>query len=57
MMYIDLKINNTIKIGDVTIKLLDKSGRLSRLAIDAPKDCEITLHKTQQNYEHSSAQR
>ena len=41
MMYKDLKVNETLKIGDVVIKLLDKSGRVARLAIDVDKGMEI----------------
>lgn len=37
MMYIDLKINEILQIGDVTVKVLDKSGRLVRLAVDADR--------------------
>jgi sRNA-binding carbon storage regulator CsrA len=41
-MYIDLKINETLKIGDVAIKLIDKSGRLARLAVDAQKSMPVS---------------
>jgi sRNA-binding carbon storage regulator CsrA len=45
MMYVDLKINDTIKIGDIVIKLLDKSGRLARIAVDAPPSQPVTVNK------------
>ena len=45
MMYVDLKINDTIKIGDIVIKLLDKSGRLARLSVDAPKSVSVDRTK------------
>lgn len=47
MMYVDLKINDTIKIGDIVIKLLDKSGRLARLSVDASPSQPVTVNKAQ----------
>jgi sRNA-binding carbon storage regulator CsrA len=44
-MYVDLKINDMIKIGDIVIKLLDKSGRLARIAVDAPPSQPVTVNK------------
>lgn len=41
MMYFDLKINERLQIGDATIKILDKSGRLVRLAIDADRSQKV----------------
>ena len=46
MMYVDLKINDTIKIGDIVIKLLDKSGRLARLSVDAPPSRPVSVNKS-----------
>ncbi len=41
MLHLDLKINETIQIGDVLITLVKKTGQLARLSIDASKDKEI----------------
>lgn len=41
MMHVDLKIGQSIKIGDATLKLDDKSGKVVRLSIDADKSIPI----------------
>lgn len=41
MLHLDLKINETIQIGDVLITLIKKTGQLARLSIDASKDIDI----------------
>jgi sRNA-binding carbon storage regulator CsrA len=41
MLYIDLKINEVLRIGDVTLSLVRKSGQLARLSINADKTKEI----------------
>jgi len=38
MLYVDVKINETLQIGDVTLTLVKKTGQLARLYIDADKD-------------------
>lgn len=41
MLFIDLKVNESLKVGDIVITLLQKSGQLARLSIDADKSKEI----------------
>lgn len=41
MLYFDLKVNEVLRIGDVTISLVRKSGQLARLSIDADRGKEI----------------
>lgn len=41
MMHVDLKIGESIKIGDAILKLDDKSGKVVRLSIDADKSIPI----------------
>lgn len=42
MLYMDLKIGNSIKIGEAILTLKEKSGQKARLAIDADKSIEIS---------------
>ena len=39
----DIKPNQTITIGDTTVRLERKSGQIARLVIDAPEQVRITL--------------
>ncbi len=39
---VDLKVGDTLKIGDASIRLEKKSGQLARLVVDAPLDTVIT---------------
>lgn len=39
----DIKPNQTITIGDTTVRLERKSGQIARLVIDAPEHVRITL--------------
>ena len=41
-MKIDLRVGESVKIGDTVITLEDKSGRIARLAIKAPQSVPIT---------------
>lgn len=41
MMHVDLKIGESIKIGEATLTLDDKSGKVVRLSIDADKTIPI----------------
>lgn len=41
MLRLDLKIGQSIKIGDVIVKLEEKSGKTAKLAIDAPRAIPI----------------
>ena len=39
----DIKPNQTITIGDTTVRLERKSGQIARLVIDAPEQVRIAL--------------
>ena len=39
----DIKPNETIAIGDTTVRLERKSGQIARLVIGAPEQVRITL--------------
>lgn len=41
MMKMNVKVGQTIRIGNVLITLEDKAGKVARLAIDADKDVAI----------------
>ena len=43
MMHVDLKIGESIKIGEATLTLDDKSGKVVRLSIDA--DIKIPIQR------------
>lgn len=38
---IELRVGESVKIGDATITLADKSGKIARLSIDAPRSVPI----------------
>lgn len=38
---IELRVGESVKIGDATITLAEKSGKNARLSIDAPKSVPI----------------
>ena len=42
MLKIDLRVGESVKIGDTVITLEDKSSRIARLAIKAPQSVPIT---------------
>ena len=44
MLYVDLKLNEALKIGDVKVLLLYKSGKQARLAIEADPSITITQY-------------
>lgn len=46
MLNLDLKIGESVKIGDAIVTVADKSGRLVRLTINASKD--VPIRKLQQ---------
>ena len=41
MMHVDLKVGESIKVGDAVLKLVIKSGQVVRLSIDADKTIPI----------------
>ena len=45
VLYTDLCINERIQVGNVTIILLEKTGRKAKLLIDAPKEVVIKVVK------------
>lgn len=43
MVTLDVKVGDTLEIGNVRIYVKEKSGRSARLCVDAPKDVKIQL--------------
>ena len=43
MMHVDLKVGESIKVGDAVLKLVIKSGQVVRLSIDA--DIKIPIQR------------
>ena len=41
----DLKVGQTLKIGNATIRLEKKSGQLARLVVQAPTDTIVQMNK------------
>lgn len=41
MLRLDLKIGQSVRIGDAIVTLDDKSGKVAKLAIEAPKDVKV----------------
>lgn len=41
MLKIDVRVGETIKVGDALIRVAEKSGQLASLVIDAPKSVKI----------------
>ena len=39
----DIRANQTITIGNTTVRLQRKSGQIARLVIDAPEQVRITI--------------
>ena len=48
-MFIDIAIGDTLKVGDVTVRLQFKSGKRARLKIDAPHDLTVEHQKDSSN--------
>lgn len=56
MMHVDLKIGESIKIGEAILKLDDKSGKVVRLSIDA--DIAIPIQRVKnEKTEHSNSKK
>lgn len=41
MLYVDVKCDETLRIGDAMVTLVRKSGQLARLRIDAKESTEV----------------
>ena len=41
MLFVDVKINESLQVGDVVLKLLQKSGQRVRFEVEAPKAIEV----------------
>ena len=41
MLKLELRVGESVKIGDATVTLEDKSGKIARLSIDAAKSVPI----------------
>ena len=42
MLKIELRIGDSVRIGDAVVTLEDKSGKIARLSIEAPKSVPIS---------------
>jgi hypothetical protein len=42
-MMVDIKIGETLRVGDAAIKLIQKSGQLARLEVTANSDTAIQI--------------
>lgn len=47
MLRINLKVGESLRIGNAVITLEEKSGKAARIAIDAPRD--IAVNRVEQN--------
>ena len=54
MMHVDLKIGESIKIGQATLTLDDKSGKVVRLSIDADRAIPIQREKNEKTEDSNS---
>ena len=54
MMHVDLKIGESIKIGEAILKLDDKSGKVVRLSIDADRVIPIQRVKNEKTVHSNS---
>jgi sRNA-binding carbon storage regulator CsrA len=54
MMHVDLKIGESIKIGEAILKLDDKSGKVVRLSIDADRAIPIQRVKNEKTVHSNS---
>jgi sRNA-binding carbon storage regulator CsrA len=41
MLFVDVKINESLQVGDVVLKLLQKSGQRVRFEVEAPRAIEV----------------
>ncbi len=46
MLKLELRVGESVKIGDAVVTLEEKSGRIARLAITAPSS--VPIHRVQQ---------
>ncbi len=54
MMHVDLKIGESIRIGQATLTLDDKSGKVVRLSIDADRAIPIQRVKNEKTEDSNS---
>lgn len=52
MLKLELRVGESVKIGDAVITLEDKSGKIARLAIQADKSVPITRVQAQSSAAH-----
>lgn len=45
MLVLEIRVGESIKIGEATVTLADKSGKTARLSIEASKD--VPIHRVQ----------
>lgn len=44
-LFVDIGVGDTLKVGDMTLRLQFKTGKKARLKIEAPKDLDVRLTK------------
>lgn len=44
-LFTDLRVDESVRIGDVIVTLLDKTGKKARLSVKAPKEVPITIER------------
>ena len=49
MLYVDVKMNETLEIGDLRVTLIHKSGQLARFRIEGDRNVEIRKGDKQHN--------
>jgi sRNA-binding carbon storage regulator CsrA len=40
-LHVDLRIGESVVVGGATVKLMEKSGRIAKIAITAPPDVKV----------------
>ena len=44
-MFVDIGTGDTLRVGDMTVRLQFKTGKKARLKIDAPHDLDVSIKK------------
>lgn len=44
-LFVDIGIGDTLKVGDMTVRLQFKTGKKARLKIEAPRDLDLKLSR------------
>ncbi len=49
MLYVDVKMNETLAIGDVRVTLIQKSGQLARFRVEGDRSVQVSKVINQHN--------